>query len=342
MKRGIENKKKRLFETFTMNNLIESDLKSIKSIKSINYNKENNSNLKFIYENDSNDDNDYICAICKQGQNIMSSDILDTLICCDGTCFQAFHLKCLNLKTIPKQEKWFCNDCKNKKHRCGICDKYGIDTEDKNLISDEYVRKCNRNKCGKYFHYNCLNPLITNKKHYFTCPKHECCICHQKKSPYLYTCPYCLNSYHANCIPPNAKYSEICVICPKHAEVYSLPKLYTENEVYGFLSDRGITLNLPDPKALPELYKSFFLPFSIYHDVKNNIPEYDHIMSNKWIKEHNRIPNNISKCFCSGSCGEKCINRCTDVFCTQVFLFIFRNLIIVMLEKDVVIDIYQV
>eukprot|EP00471_Norrisiella_sphaerica_P003348 CAMPEP_0184479620 /NCGR_PEP_ID=MMETSP0113_2-20130426/1274_1 /TAXON_ID=91329 /ORGANISM="Norrisiella sphaerica, Strain BC52" /LENGTH=1155 /DNA_ID=CAMNT_0026857741 /DNA_START=222 /DNA_END=3689 /DNA_ORIENTATION=- len=49
------------------------------------------------------DDNDDKCGVCTKGGN---------LLCCDGPCLRAFHLKCLRLreKDLPDAE-WFCKDC---------------------------------------------------------------------------------------------------------------------------------------------------------------------------------------------------------------------------------------
>mmetsp|Transcript_17557 Transcript_17557/g.29031 ORF Transcript_17557/g.29031 Transcript_17557/m.29031 type:complete len:853 (+) Transcript_17557:241-2799(+) len=51
----------------------------------------------------STDANDDKCGICGTGGN---------LLCCDGPCLRAFHIKCLGLqeKDVPNTE-WFCKDC---------------------------------------------------------------------------------------------------------------------------------------------------------------------------------------------------------------------------------------
>mmetsp|Transcript_26891 Transcript_26891/g.65297 ORF Transcript_26891/g.65297 Transcript_26891/m.65297 type:complete len:1172 (+) Transcript_26891:268-3783(+) len=51
----------------------------------------------------SQDTNDDKCAVCTK---------MGDLLCCDGPCLRAFHLKCLDLneKDLPEKE-WFCSDC---------------------------------------------------------------------------------------------------------------------------------------------------------------------------------------------------------------------------------------
>eukprot|EP00742_Colponemidia_sp_Colp-10_P006521 GILJ01006988.1.p1 GENE.GILJ01006988.1~~GILJ01006988.1.p1 ORF type:complete len:683 (+),score=100.94 GILJ01006988.1:121-2169(+) len=48
-------------------------------------------------------DNDDICGFCLIGGD---------LLCCDGRCFRSFHLECLGLTSLPKEDDWVCPDCK--------------------------------------------------------------------------------------------------------------------------------------------------------------------------------------------------------------------------------------
>ena len=47
----------------------------------------------------------YICGICRD---------FGELICCEK-CGQGFHLECLGYKSLPNEDPWFCNDCKDDK-----------------------------------------------------------------------------------------------------------------------------------------------------------------------------------------------------------------------------------
>lgn len=285
MKRRHYETKKTLFKSFTENNLVNTDIREArrdKKLKTIDfYNPVQNEKrgLEFLVDKDSDDSCGYTCAICHEAQNITSEDHLDTMICCEGTCMRVYHLKCLKLKELP-EGTWKCEDCTNNRHRCYKCGDYGIDTLERNEVSHEYVKKCIISKCGLYFHWNCLKSIVPSSKRFmFKCPCHECCICHEKKniSRYLFKCEYCLNTYHANCIPPNSKCNDICLLCPIHAEVNPLPRLYDEEDITNKISAIGIDFELPIPSTVNPTLKTFCLPFSIYHDVRFNLPKYTHI-----------------------------------------------------------------
>ena len=36
------------------------------------------------------------------------------MILCDGGCERAYHIECLNLPEVPKDEKWLCPRCKRQ------------------------------------------------------------------------------------------------------------------------------------------------------------------------------------------------------------------------------------
>lgn len=42
---------------------------------------------------------------------IITIDTIGDLLCCDGPCKQAFHLKCVDLEKQPEELSWFCSDC---------------------------------------------------------------------------------------------------------------------------------------------------------------------------------------------------------------------------------------
>mmetsp|Transcript_16695 Transcript_16695/g.33761 ORF Transcript_16695/g.33761 Transcript_16695/m.33761 type:complete len:1121 (+) Transcript_16695:152-3514(+) len=58
---------------------------------------------KSTQEEGPTDNNDDKCGVCGGGGN---------LLCCDGPCLRAFHLRCLRLKEADLPEKeWYCKDC---------------------------------------------------------------------------------------------------------------------------------------------------------------------------------------------------------------------------------------
>ena len=66
-----------------------------------------------------------MCYICGDGGN---------LILCDGSCERAYHMECLNLKSIPDDEEWFCPYCLRQLAKKGHKVEEVVEEED----SEEY------------------------------------------------------------------------------------------------------------------------------------------------------------------------------------------------------------
>ena len=93
-------------------------------------------------------DQSWICAECKEAECAIDPTAEQFLIC-EGVCRRIFHYPCAGLVRIPpKNETWICDDCKNERHSCAICQRYGNDNED--------VYLCSKEKCGNFFHISCL------------------------------------------------------------------------------------------------------------------------------------------------------------------------------------------
>jgi hypothetical protein len=50
------------------------------------------------------------------------------------------------------QDKFYCDECRTGRHSCFVCGIEGRDGRD--------VSKCSLNKCGKYYHWTCLQDYI--------------------------------------------------------------------------------------------------------------------------------------------------------------------------------------
>ena len=124
----------------------------------------------------------------------------DQLLICEGSCRRLFHYPCAGLAKPPAEEEaYICQDCRNKRHLCSLCQIYGTDYED--------VFPCCASKCGLFFHEGCLlmrevevklvpiasngdarpsdehddeGKLASTFRREFRCPAHYCWTCCQK------------------------------------------------------------------------------------------------------------------------------------------------------------------
>jgi hypothetical protein len=134
----------------------------------------------------------WICTECNEAE--CDADPNAELMICEGGCHRPFHYPCANLSSMPDpDEDWACEDCQKKRHRCELCDEYGIDNEE--------VFCCDKEECGLFFHESCLSmqnveiiftenmattisdeqvmdgePTNAGKPH-FICPAHSCWAC---------------------------------------------------------------------------------------------------------------------------------------------------------------------
>ncbi|XP_054168749.1 histone-lysine N-methyltransferase NSD2-like [Oppia nitens] len=162
---------------------------------------------------------DKFCVICNDSEGS------DTLIACQGNCFQMFHKKCINYEGIDNQYK--CSECETGKHKCYVC-------KSDEMKEEKCPQKCNDMKCGKYYHLSCLEkgfPVKMNDtKDSFVCPLHFCLNCHiesQNDKQFrpsrrrLVKCISCPTAYHLGdyCIAAGTvQVSQNYVICPDHFE----------------------------------------------------------------------------------------------------------------------------
>ena len=71
------------------------------------------------------------------------------LLVCEGPCRRPFHYPCAGLATLPPDhETWICQDCLGNRHKCTVCKTYG-------KVGEE-VFKCEKDKCGLFYHEACL------------------------------------------------------------------------------------------------------------------------------------------------------------------------------------------
>jgi hypothetical protein len=90
----------------------------------------------------------WICSECKEAECLIKPEA-DTLLICDGKCRRVFHYPCVGLSELPNEsEAFYCPDCVQQRHRCAICQDYGMD--------DDEVFCCSKTNCGLFFHSACL------------------------------------------------------------------------------------------------------------------------------------------------------------------------------------------
>ena len=151
--------------------------------------------------------NDDVCAVCENGGD---------LICCEGRCFQSFHLECLQMTDIP--DTFVCDICKRSadtgEETCFQCNKMCRVTE-----KNGGAVRCKEPGCGKFFHRGeCAK---RNNVHYdpknFICSRHVCTKCPTvgQNEPLL-QCVRCPVAFHVPCIPAGCSSIGRNMICPSH------------------------------------------------------------------------------------------------------------------------------
>lgn len=173
-----------------------------------------------------------VCFVC---------EFSDDLIECHGTCQRFAHLHCVGYSSEP-DNGYKCDDCLNNQHECFICKK------DQETIT----KKCSFNKCGRYYHEDCIkkndlfqkdNSLASNTiKH--ICPLHSCVTCWSESTKFLpeydqsevsaclkiskgrfYQCVRCPTAYHIGdyCLAAGSIILDgQFIICPKHFQPMKL------------------------------------------------------------------------------------------------------------------------
>ncbi|XP_051186876.1 protein ENHANCED DOWNY MILDEW 2 isoform X1 [Lolium perenne] len=172
------------------------------------------------------------CVLCDDGGD---------LICCDGGCQRSFHpteehgedSMCATLG-MP-EEQWqkhvaqgdaalyTCKNCQYKQHQCFACGLLGSS----DLASGPEVFQCKHQKCGHFYHPNCvaklLNPdsktrAVLHVQHIaggleFECPVHQCKSCKEAenkdyKEMQFAVCRRCPTAYHRKCLPSDISFEE--------------------------------------------------------------------------------------------------------------------------------------
>jgi len=142
--------------------------------------------------------NELLCSICESTGD---------LLMCEGTCKRSFHISCWKEKeggSTPRLDSaWTCKHCKTHSHQCFKCKNYGKD--------DVEVLKCKEQRCGKYYHWNCLktvrlNKIVNTQAKRFLCALHFCSRCKLsiEGKPFM-QCFRCPVAYHNSCLPAKAK-----------------------------------------------------------------------------------------------------------------------------------------
>lgn len=252
----------------------------------------------------------YICAICRD---------FGDLLCCEQ-CGQSFHIDCLKLDSVPGEDPWLCNDCKDNKVRCFECKEYGIVNED--------TFKCSHRTCRKFYHQECTQGWGTMRhlKSGVVCPHHRCDACGNKRSNRLrklFRCLDCPVAYHENCCPDGSKLLEDIpgyMFCWRHEDSWKCQ-----------LQEAG---QIQDPShffqmlPVPEHFSDFRIPHSLHDFVrklKKKPPPFIHIRRNIYIvkKPKRRLEDEYMQCSCrpaggmQESCGQDCICGMLQYSCSS-------------------------
>eukprot|EP00250_Pteridium_aquilinum_P006808 c16649_g1_i1 orf=128-4696(+) len=157
-----------------------------------------------------------VCCICDNG---------GTVICCDGPCMRSFHLnkgaggaddsRCSTLgfskHEAERMDKFFCPNCKFKKHQCYVCGELGCSDVDAGAAQEVFV--CDAAMCGHFYHPSCVAALISDSSEQdikegkgFVCPMHKCFKCgkgevKEEKDLQFGVCRRCPRVWHRKCLP---------------------------------------------------------------------------------------------------------------------------------------------
>ncbi|CAN0045020.1 unnamed protein product, partial [Laminaria digitata] len=219
-----------------------------------------------------------------------------------------FYVVCLDVDDAVLSEKWFCATARGgSTSKCWQCGDSGQD----NVMGG--VFRCGANSCGRFYHRHCveLNSNSTVRVDLdegedghpvfkFRCGYHSCDTCSSKSGGnknHLYKCFKCPTSYHINCIPPDARYHELALLCEAHPED-ELPALKQEDSVLKKGAEEGgdggqalgkcCLPPLKLPKGPPRAdqksdWRHFRLPMSILTSYHSKPPPFQHICAMQFV-----------------------------------------------------------
>ncbi|XP_043537388.1 histone-lysine N-methyltransferase NSD3 isoform X3 [Chiloscyllium plagiosum] len=154
---------------------------------------------------------DNICQVCEKPG--------ESLVPCEGECCRVFHMECLRLAEIPNG-KFTCMECTTGNHTCFSC-----------KLSDNVVKRCSVNSCGRFYHESCLRSYSSAQFEGkgFRCPLH-CCLaclvdnCEMAKATKgrMLRCLRCPVAYHTgeSCIAAGSLVlSSQSIICNNHSSL---------------------------------------------------------------------------------------------------------------------------
>ncbi|KAK7065598.1 Histone-lysine N-methyltransferase, H3 lysine-36 and H4 lysine-20 specific, partial [Halocaridina rubra] len=189
--------------------------------------------------------NEKVCYTCETASTRGGAD----LIRCKGLCCGIFHLRCVGLSAVPKQD-FKCLECQTGEHKCLCC-----------KSAEGTTQRCTVPFCGKFYHEECIQswPQVSKNRHQekFVCPRHICHMCAANaddmndpvaRNPPFTRCLRCPTTYHTGeeCIAAGSE--EVSLnhhICTKHVK---LPKnnMHHVNVSWCFCCSKGGSLLLCD------------------------------------------------------------------------------------------------
>ena len=282
------------------------------------------------------DSSDWLCTECSTYESPMGGED-DPLLLCDGGCLRSFHLSCLFLDEVPREERWLCADCTSGSHRCFACGDFGRDGTGEGEVS-----KCTIGQCGKFYHLQCVSALrhtvVNEETRKFKCPAHTCHTCEAKRGGGLVRCMLCPTAYHAGCCPPSVAENGYFLHCTAHADrpLPLVPASWRgddsdddsngdDGEVLEDKPSGAGSLRFPklrpkkmgmvrEPNRNRQLDNHFRLLTSILTEVQSRPAPFKPIRNNIYLRRATRRVES-TRCECTERCDEDCINRVMNVEC---------------------------
>ena len=95
--------------------------------------------------------NEKVCHLCEG----LSTESGADMVRCKGVCYGIFHLNCVGLASIPKND-FKCIECQTGDHLCFIC-----------KSNTGPRQRCTISFCGKFYHEECVQkwPQVSKNRH---------------------------------------------------------------------------------------------------------------------------------------------------------------------------------
>lgn len=309
------------------------------------------------------DNNDWLCGICGMFEG---DAYVDKLLLCDGPCLRSFHMGCLDMTELPEGDWlceecssgfhtcFICHeqavendDREMRKCKVAKCGKYyHVQCLSNSQFAYELTTKTVKKKAAPVSSSPSPAASATasgngrkrsieteeeeeEEECSFLCPSHACDTCYgfyRTMSNNLQKCIHCPRAYHANCIPPSARFNDLCVICKDHPNTVlpsknaskSIISSDTDGVKYQLFWDQFICPPVePREDNLADL-GHFMLHTNLKKEVESHPPDFKLVWRLQYDSFSRTLPLiNLDGevCGCVGACGDRCMNRILKVEC---------------------------